>query len=267
MGSYWLIGSKMGICSSDESEADKRQSALNAGQNKEIAKTKQALPTDELAPISTLQREYLKSIFITLDADLNGFIDVAELREFDGLSEQQQAAIFVKMDKQKYRDGRVGLDEFLLYWTAAIEQTSWGEVQKQTQELVVSSLDEEMNFEDFKATGNNSDEKQEALVQELRRTKWFSNATTLFKEIDKNSDKQLSLDEYCRWVAANTDRAKKFIPTLDDTNAEAIVQSAKAGFAAMDTDNDGTLSEHEFEVGYLDGMASCFKCKDNTQRA
>ena len=179
---------------SEEGEAQKRQTALNAGDNKQIAKDGQALPTDDLASESLLQREYLKSIFITLDSDLNGtffaahlgppspdtsstilsaqpsqsyvpsavlcafsglmclhslmclyslmclqrscvpssavscsgFIDASELKAFDSLTEQQQKEIFAKMDKQKYRDGRVGLDEFLLFWTSAIEQTSWG---------------------------------------------------------------------------------------------------------------------------------------------
>ena len=100
----------------------------------------QALPKDKLASEELLQREYLKSIFITLDQDLNGitlnhsrwnsqfpagFISQDELREFDELSAEQQQKLFAAMDKQRCKDGRVGLDEFLAYWICAIETTSW----------------------------------------------------------------------------------------------------------------------------------------------
>ena len=99
------------------------------------------MPKDKLASEELLQREYLKSIFITLDQDLNGtalnhsrwnsqfqfagFISQDELREFDELSAEQQQKLFAAMDKQRCKDGRVGLDEFLAYWICAIEATSW----------------------------------------------------------------------------------------------------------------------------------------------
>merc|ERR1712086_726216 len=235
----------MGICMSEEGEAQKRQTALNAGDNKQIAKNGHALPSDDLAPESLLQREYLKSIFITLDSDLNGFIDASELKAFDGLTEQQQKEIFAQMDKQKYRDGRVGLDEFLLFWTAASEQTM--------------SMDDFMTQED--------DQREVVLEQELRKGQWFTHATRLFNEIDKNNDNTLDLEEYRRWVAASPDRAKLFIPSFDDSSAESILASAKRSWDAMDLDQDGALTHEEFKTGYLDGMSKSFNCQDNTNRA
>ena len=137
-------------------------------------------------------------------------------------------------------------------------------VKQQTKELV---SEQTMSMDDFMTQEDDTEQREIVLEQELRKGQWFTHATRLFNEIDKNNDNTLDLGEYCRWVAASPDRAKLFIPSFDDSSAECILASAKRSWDAMDLDQDGALTQEEFKSGYLDGMSKSFNCQDNTNRA
>ena len=136
------------------------------------------------------------------------------------------------------------------------------EVQKKTTELVT---DKAMSMEDFMASGDDDQQRGEAVLQELCNTLWLEKAKLLFGEIDKNEDGQLSNEEYCSWVCNNTDRAKLFIPTLDTASSETIQATANESWTLTDLDGNGSLSAEEFEKGYVAGMTQCYT--DNATRA
>lgn len=75
-----------------------------------------------------------------LKVDGNGFITNPEREKFDGMNKEQQDSAYEQMSpKVRAKKGSqiLSQEDFLSYWSNAVAHTSWEDVQKATQQLLI----------------------------------------------------------------------------------------------------------------------------------
>jgi len=171
--------------------------------------------------------------------------EAAKKRAKERYDEQIATSEIVKNRAEEYYDGEVAKSETV---KNRAKEYYDGEIAK--SETVKKRAKEQ--YEDALAGGDAAKKRAMAWIENANKFDENALKVAVFGAIDSNSDSELSQDEFEIGIQIlNTLRHEEYpgMKKVHSTKTESVDQTEESGsFATLDSDDDGVLSEKEFEA-------------------